>query len=321
MKMVPFHDPHNSKEWMMTLDQLLAFQAVARDQSFQKAAEALHLTQPAVSKQIQALERELGGRLLDRGRKTRLTHAGEVLLKYAERVAQTVEAAREELSDVTKHGEGRLSIGASHSLALSLLPRLLETYRSDYPRVTVSVTAGHPAEILPRVAAGDFDLGLVILVSRKLHHSLPLSRRAFAVTDIVFVASPNDPIVTRREMTIDALRHAAWVLNQDGCQYRGFLEKKFAERGLTMNIAVEVMGLEVQKKLAQLGLGVTLLPKPFVAQELREGKLKRFTVKGVALQSFSCIVHRRDKYMHAAMRAFLELLARLPSNGASVGKY
>ena len=80
----------------MTLDQLTAFRAVARDHNFQKAADSLHLTQPAVSKQIQALERELGERLLDRGRKTRLTRAGEVLLKYAEHVAQTVEAAREE---------------------------------------------------------------------------------------------------------------------------------------------------------------------------------------------------------------------------------
>ena len=303
----------------MTLDQLTAFRAVARDHNFQKAADSLHLTQPAVSKQIQALERELGERLLDRGRTTRLTRAGEVLLKYAERVAQTVEAAREELSDLAEHGDGRLSIGASHSIALSLLPSLLETYRSRYPRVTVSITAGHPAEILPRVAAGDFDLGLVILVSRKLHDSLPLSRRAFAVTEIVFVASPNHPIVTREAVSIDDLQHVGWILNQDGCQYRGYLEKKFAERGLRMKIAVEVMGLEVQKRLAQLGLGVTLLPKPFVAQDLREGKLKRFDVKGVTLQSFSCVVHRRDKYVHAAMQGFLHLLGRSPCDGAALG--
>jgi len=75
-----------------------------------------------------------------------------------------------------------------------------------------------------------------------------------------------------------------------------------------MNIAVEVIGLELQKKLTQLGLGVALLPKPFVAKELREKSLKTFTVKGLQLRSYSCLVYRRDKYIHGAMKMFLSLL-------------
>jgi len=292
----------------MNLDQLTTFRTVVRLRSFQKAADSLHLTQPAVSKQIRALENEIGERLLERRLKGRLTPAGEVLLKYTEGITQMLQAAREELNDITAHGKGRLAIGVSHSIALYLLPSLLKTYRARYPRVALSIETRWPAEIMHRVAAADLDLGLVVLVTPKPNNSLLLRCVPLVTTEIVFVASPTDPIVKRKEVTIDDLQNAAWILNHDGCQYRSYLEKKFGERGLAPNIAVEVMDREMQKKLAQLGLGATLLPKPFVAQELKEGRLKRFKVKGIKLQSFSCIVYRRDKYIHGAMQGFLGLL-------------
>lgn len=303
----------------MTLDQLRTFVAVARAQSFRKAADSLHLTQPAVSKQIRALETELGERLLERGRKAQVTPAGEVLLKYAQQVTQTLTNAREELDDLRDHCRGHLSIGASHSIALYLLPSLLETYRARYPAVAVTISGGYPADILRRVGAGDLDLGLVTVVTRKFHHTLPLRRVPFATTEIIFVASPTDPIAKRKALTIDDLQNVPWILSPDGCQYRRYLEKKFAERGLAMNVAVEVIGLEVQKKLAQLGLGVTLLPQPFVAQELKEGTLARFDVKGIKLQSFSCLVYRRDKYILRAMSGFLEVLREVTSREARPG--
>ncbi len=197
----------------MNLDQLVTFRTVARMGSFRRAAEVLHLTQPAVSKQIRALELELGERLLERGRTVRLTHAGEVLLNYAERVSQMVQDAREEIGDLQELGRGRLSLGVSQSIAIHLLLPSSKSIRRG--------TLGSPSR--------------------------------------------------RRRLSIDDLRDVPWVLNPDGCQYRGYLERRFAERGLTMNVAVEVTGMEVLKKLVQLGLGVTLLPKPLVAQEVKRG--------------------------------------------------
>jgi DNA-binding transcriptional LysR family regulator len=276
--------------------------------SFRRAAEALHLTQPAVSKQIRALELELGERLLERGRTVRLTLAGEVLLKYAERVSEMVQNAREEIGDLRELGRGRLSLGASPSIAMQVLPRLLETYRARYPRVTVTVEAGWMPEIMRRVIARDLDLGLVVLTAPGPDPPSQLTCVPLRASEIIFVAPASESLVKRRRLTIDDLRDVPWVLNPDGCQYRGYLERRFAERGLTMNVAVEVTGMEVQKKLVQLGLGVTLLPKPLVAQELKAGTLKAFTVEGAKLRSLSCLVYRRDKYIHGAMRGFLDLL-------------
>ena len=304
----------------MNLDQLVSFRTVARMGSFRRAAEALNLSQPAVSKQIQALEAELGERLLERGRSVRLTLAGEVLLKYADRVSDMVQVAREAIADLRELGYGRLSLGASPSIAIHLLPQLLEAYRARYPRVTLTVGAGVPHEIMRRVVARDVDLGLVILAAPGPDPPAELTCVLLGVSEIIFVAPASESLVKRRRLTIDELGDLPWILNPDGCQYRSFLERRFAERGLTMNVAVEVTGLEVHKRLVQLGLGVTLLPEPLVARDVQAGTLKAFSVEGTKLRSLSCLLYRRDKYIHGAMQGFLALLREVcPSGKAGRG--
>jgi len=292
----------------MTLDQLVTLQTVSSAKSFWRAAETLHLSQPAVSKQIRALEIELGERLFERGRTARLTTAGKTLLKHAERLSQIVRIARDEIADLRELRRGHLSIGASHSIATYALPDLIETYRLRYPQVTLSVEAGWSPQILGHVVSHELDLGLVVLVTPQPNDTSQLTSNALATTEIVFVTSPKNPLVKKGQVTFEEFREVPLILNQDGCIYRHHLESCFAERGLAMNVAVEVIGLELQKKLTQLGLGVALLPKPFVAKELKEKSLKTFTVKGLQLRSYSCLVYRRDKYIHGAMRGFLKLL-------------
>ena len=96
--------------------------------------------------------------------------------------------------------------------------------------------------------------------------------------------------------------------NQDGCVYRSYVEQRLRERGQAMKVEVEVIGLELQKKLTQLGLGVALLPKNFVGTELQQGRLKPLRVAGEKLQTYSYVVFRTDRYFHRPMKAFLKLL-------------
>jgi len=320
--MVSFHTCDNFLEWggPVNLDQLVTFRTVARLGSFRRAAEALHLTQPAVSKQIRALEVELGERLLERGRTSRLTVAGEVLLKYAERVPALVQAAREEISDLRERGRGHLSLGAAQSIAIHLLPRLLEAYRARYPRVTLAVEAGVAVEIMRRVIARELDLGLVVLTAPGPDPPAELTCVPLGASDVVFVAPASEPLVKRRRLTLSDLGNLSWIVSPPGCQYRGHLERRLAERGLQMNVAVEVTGLEVQRRLVQLGLGVTLLPEPLVARDVQAGTLKAFSVEGTKLRSLSCLLYRRDKYIHGAMQGFLALLREVcPSGKAGRG--
>lgn len=295
----------------MTLDQLITFRAVSNAKSFWRAAEVLHLTQPAVSKQIRLLEVELGAPLFERGRTTTLTVAGKMLLKHAERLSQILQTAREEIADLKELRRGHLSIGASHTIATHLLPDLVEPYRLRYPQVTLSVEAGWAPEILGRVLSRDLDLGLVVITSPEPDGSPQLASVSLDTTETVFVASPKEPVVKKRHLTFEEFSKLPLILNHDGCLYRRYLESRFAERGIAMNIAVEVIGFELEKKLTQLGLGVSLLSKLLVAKELKEKSLRTFTVEGLRLQSYSCLVYRRDKYIHGAMREFFKLLQEI----------
>jgi DNA-binding transcriptional LysR family regulator len=164
----------------------------------------------------------------------------------------------------------------------------------------------------------DLDLGLIMIPSPKLAGFPQLTFVPFAMADLVFVASPGHLLTKKGKLTWDDLEDASWILNQEGCQFRAYIEKRLKERGRPMKVEVEVIELELQKKLTQLGLGISLLPKNLVATELRQGGLKALTVKGTKLQSYSCLVFRKDKYIHSAMKAFLKLLEdtfNLPTDG------
>lgn len=295
----------------MTLDQLITLQTVSSVKSFRRAAESLHLTQPAVSKQIRALEEELGERLFERGRTARLTEAGAALLKHAEQLSQIVRTAKDEIADLKQLRRGHLSIGASHTIATNLLPDLVEAYRAKYPEVTLSVETGWSPEILGRVLSHDLELGVVVLVTPEPDDTPQLTCTPLEITETVFVASPKYPQVKKEELTFEEFRRLPLILNHEGCLYRRYLQSRFTEKGATMNVAVEVLGFELEKKLTQLGLGVSLLSKLLVAKELKEKSLRAFKVKGLQLRSYSCLVYRRDKYIHGAMREFLALLKKI----------
>ena len=292
----------------MKFDQLQTFQTVAAAKSFRRAAELLHLTQPAVSKQIQALEAELDERLFERGRNSRLTLAGTALLKHVENLSRMLSAAKEEITDLKELRSGRLSIGAPHSIAAYVLPGLIESYRARYPKVDLSIEAGWSPDITRRLVTYDLDLGLIVTVTPKLDGFPELTFVPLETTELVFVVSANHPLTKKREITWNDLKEASWVLSPEGCQFRGYIEKRLKEQGKSMKVEVQVIGFELQKKLTQLGLGVSLLPKNFAIKEIQQRSLKPLNVKGSKLHGYSCLVFRKDKYFHGAMKSFLTLL-------------
>jgi DNA-binding transcriptional LysR family regulator len=292
----------------MTLDQLQTFKTVAAAKSFRHAAEALHLTQPAISKQIQALEAELAQRLFERGKRAYLTAAGAALLKHVEQLSQIIRTAKEEMADLREIRGGHLAIGAAHSVATYVLPNLIEIYRTRFPKVNLSIEAGWSVELVRRVMSYELDLGLIVTLSSRFEPFPKIKFVPLATTDLVFVVAPENPLAKRKRMTWDDLSGMPWILNQEGCVYRRYVEDRLKERGQIMKVEVEVIGLELQKKLTQLGLGIALLPKRFVKAELQQGTLRALKVGGEKLQTYSYLVFRTDRYIHGPMKAFLQLL-------------
>jgi DNA-binding transcriptional LysR family regulator len=292
----------------MTLDQLTTFRAISKTKSFRQAAALLHLTQPAVSKQIQSLEDELGERLVERGRQSSLTEAGEALLEHAEHLAQILQTARAQIADFRELRRGHLTIAASHTAGADMLPPIIGKYRARYPHVTLTVETGWAREILGRVTAGHVDLGIVLLSSPHLKDAPRLFCAPLQSSETVFVAAPGFPGVTKSRLTFDEFQRMPLIVNHKGSVYRQYLEQRFAERGAAMNIAVEVLGRHLEKRLTQLGLGASLLSRSLVARELKEKSLRSFKVSGLEMRSYCCLVYGRDKYVHGPMRGMLKLL-------------
>jgi DNA-binding transcriptional LysR family regulator len=295
----------------MTLDQLASFRAVARHRGFGRAAAHVHLTQPAISKQIRALEEELGLRLFDRGRHVELTVAGEALLAHVEQMFRLLDTARAEVAGLVHASRERLGVGASPSLAMEVLPGLLERYRALYPDVALTIRTAWAPDVITQVSNGELDLGLVLLTEPGPRLPAGLIALPLEESDLAFVRAAGDRRIRGRRVTVEALADIPWVLNQDGCQFRRLLQRRFNRRGVALKIAFEVTGIEVQKRLVQAGLAVTVLPRALVADELRAGTLREFVIEGITSKSTSFVIHGRAKRLKPPARGFLDLLGKM----------
>lgn len=170
---------------------LTAFIEVADSQSFTRAADVLHLSQPAVSKRITALEDQIGRPLFDRvGRNISLTDAGHTLLPYARKVLQDIEDGRRALSQLEGHVSGRLSIGTSHHIGLHWLPPVLGAYTRDYPQVDLDIHFMDSEVACDAVLAGKLELGIVTLPLQSLPH---LQSRAVWPDPLTVVCAASHP--------------------------------------------------------------------------------------------------------------------------------
>jgi DNA-binding transcriptional LysR family regulator len=208
----------------MEFSQIETFLAVARTQNFTRAAEALFLTQPAVTRQVAALEAELKTRLFDRlGRGARLTTSGEIFLPYAERLVQLAQESKRAVLEVEAGVVGRLQIGASSTLATYVLPPLLKAFREAYPSVEIAIHTGVSARVREFVDKGSVDVGLVTTdvgseAMRDTHlWSEPLTRFTTCV-----VVPPSHPLIgLPAPLSVVALSDWPLVLMEYGADHDG----------------------------------------------------------------------------------------------------
>jgi len=286
----------------MELSQLRSFLQVAEEGGVTRAAETLCLTQPAVTQQIQALERELGTLLFDRtGRGVRLTAAGAALVEHARQSLAILDEVRGVIADLETGVTGRLVIGAGVTTSIFQLPSPLRAYREAYPGVDVAVTTGRSREVTAMVLGREVDLGLVTTTVE----DPSLTAMELYEEEIALVA----PAGHVRAMGLDALSAAPMILFPKGAGFRDYLDRVLAEVGISANVKMETDSVEAIKSFVAVGLGVSFLPMPAVDAELRSGALSMVSVDGLPkLTRRTSVVYRKDRYLSAAARAFLAVL-------------
>ena len=290
----------------LNLTHVRTLQAVVDHGSFSRAADSLHLSQPAVSLHIRQLESSAGHRLLERvGKRAFATRAGEILLEHAVRALAELEAARQTLERLRGVVAGRIRVGTGATASTYLLPSLFRRLRSRYPGLELVVVTGNSAEIVAAVAANQLDLGIV---------TLPVSSRSLAVSPLcvdplVAIAAPGRGL-KRVPVTALELARLPLILYERGGTIRRVIDEWFRKGRATPRITMELGNAEAIKKLVEADLGVSITSAMSVKAELRAGTLAAITLEPLLSRRLG-IVSRRDKPDSPALRVLLAGLQKL----------
>lgn len=267
-----------NNDGMMELYQLGYFIEITRQRSFTRAAERLHMAQPALSQQMKNLEAELGMPLFVRGQKeTHLTAAGRAFLPRAEKLLLDAEAARAAVSDVSTLRGGRLVIAAIPSVGACLLPPVMKGFRKAHPNVQLQLIEDSSERVAELVSSGLADIGFL---------QLPTGNTAFAVKTLitepfVLLASARHPVARQKEVTLCSLEAEPFVFYKgrardtalEACRKAGFEPRSVCDSGELETVRALVasgLGLAIMPRLAAANL-----PKTLRAISIREPRLQR----------------------------------------------
>jgi DNA-binding transcriptional LysR family regulator len=299
----------------MQLDQLVAFDRIAREGSFSRAAAALGLGQPAVSARIRALEDAVGGSLFVRGRVLRLSALGESLLPY---VRRALEVLREgvDASRLAQIGErGSVRVGALGSLAGGLVGPALAEFVRRHPQVECTVKSGDHEVLLRMLLDGIVDVAMTVWPCTSAVELTPLFVFREPVT---LVAHPAHVLSRRRNVTRDEVaRLARPLLRLRWWQSHHPEITRLAEQSET---AVEV-AMEAARRLVASGVGAGFFTRTYIAEELERGTLAKIHVRGLRLYRDSALVRRKHSGpISPALAAFIDLLRRRTLEAASISR-
>lgn len=287
-----------------TFRQLATFHAVARLGSVSKAAEEMHLTQPAVSIQLGILEDSAGTPLLRRtGRGIKLTEAGELLAGYAERILGLWREAGEAMATQAGEVAGLLRVGAVTTAEYLLPPLLLEFVRA-HPKVKVKLSVGNRAEIVHQLAAQEVDLAIM----GRPPAELKTVSAAFAKHPMAFIAAPTHPLMAVQGLTLDGLRDAHLLVRERGSGTRHTVEQLFKDADVAPSIGAEMSSNEAIKQMCAAGFGVAFLSLHACVLELENALLQLLPLPDNPIERDWYVMHLAARPLPLAAAAFERFL-------------
>lgn len=293
----------------VTLRQLKVFEAVARHLSFSRAAEELHLTQPAVSMQVKQLEEQAGLPLTEMvGKKVYLTAAGDEVARHARRIAQQLREAGEALDAIKGVRGGRLSIGVI-STAKYFAPRLLAEFRRRHPGIELNLRVHNRETVVRQLADNEIDLAIM----GQPPQEFSTVAEAFADHPLVIVAPPDHPLATHRQIAPALLADETFLIREPGSGTRSTMERYFADVGIAPLHVLEMVGNETIKQAVMAGLGLAFISAHTVSLECEVGRLVKLPVAGTPVIRRWFVVHRAEKELLPVAETFRAfLLAEAP---------
>ncbi len=290
-----------------TLDQLRILRAIVNEGSFKKAADALYVTQPAVSLQIQNLEKQLEVVLFDRaGRKAQLTEAGTVLLDYCDRILSQCQEACRAIEDLQNLKGGSLNIGASQTTGTYLMPRMIGIFRQKFPDVSVQLQVHSTRRTGWSVANGQLDLAII---GGELPSELKelLEITPYNTDELALVLPIKHRLSKFESLTKEDLYKVGFVTLDSQSTTRKVVDKLLINSGLDiqrLRIEMELNSLESIKNAVQAGLGAAFLPVISIDRELKAGTVHRPIIEDLEVRRQLKLIRHPARYCSRAAEAF-----------------
>jgi DNA-binding transcriptional LysR family regulator len=286
----------------VNLNQVQVFCAVAKHLSFSMAGEELFITQPAVSQQVKALERQLNVKLFERvGHKLFLTEVGERILPHAQALLTTRAEMEQTLAMLRGAGRGRMALGANTTGGMYVAPAIVRAFRDLSPEVEATLQIETTTRILDRVMQNMIDVAIV---------TGPVEDRRFAIRDLCedevdLIVSPSHPFASRATVSPDEAAAEDFAVPEPGSRTRTLIEQAFLERGHRLRVTMQLPGPEAVQTAVEANLAVAMVSRYSVPRELALGVLARVPIDGLILERPIHILHRKGKHLSPLAKRFL----------------
>nr|YP_010338476.1 LysR transcriptional regulator [Rhodaphanes brevistipitata]UNJ18426.1 LysR transcriptional regulator [Rhodaphanes brevistipitata] len=302
-----------------TLDQLRILKAIINEGSFKRAADSLYISQPAVSLQVQNLERQLNVPLFDRGsRKAKLTEGGDLLVKYGSRILALCEETCRALEDLQNLQGGTLVVGASQTTGTYLMPRLIGLFRQRYPQVAVQLQVHSTRRISWSVANGQVDLAVI---GGEIPHELQdtLQVTSYAEDELALILPKSHPFSQLKDIKKEDLYRLRFIALDTQSTIRKVIENILNQHDIDSSrftIEMELNSIEAIKNAVQSGLGASFVSVSAIAKELELGILHWAKIENVTVKRMLSIIINPNRYKSKAVTTFSQEILTLFVNSS-----
>lgn len=288
----------------LTLRQFRVFEAVARNLSFSRAAEELHLSQPAVSMQVRGIEVILGLPLTEQlGKKIYLTEAGREVLHASRAITARLDDLQTNLEQLRGVDRGRLRLAVT-STVNAVATDILVRFRGRHPGVSIHLDVSNRESVLEQLAANRIDLAIM----GQVPDGLGLEAIRFMDNPLVVIAPPDHPFVRKKKVPLADLASEPFLVREAGSGTRGAMTRFFDGRGLALHTSMELSSNEAIKQAVQAGLGLGILSLQTLEMELALKRLAVLDVEAFPIMRHWYVVHRAEKRLSPAAQAFRDFV-------------
>ena len=284
----------------LTLRQIEVFNAVARLQNYTRAAEELHMSQPAVSMQIKQLEESVGLELFEQvGKTIHLTVAGRHMYEYARNISDLLDEADEVFQSLKGIERGELSISVA-TTASHFATRLLAAFSKQHEGITISLDITNRESLQRQLENNEPDL----VIMGQPPKGVDVEAHAFMENPLVMIAPADHELVGEKNIPLAAIENEGFVVRERGSGTRGAIERFFNERGVRFHTDIEMTSNEAIKQAVEAGLGLGIVSIHTLELELETGRLKVLDVEGFPIERHWYIIQRKGKRLSPAAQAF-----------------